>query len=84
MVQCMVQGQRCTLDKLAPGQKALVESLETQGLTRRRLLDLGFVPGTVVESIQRSPLGDPTAYRVRGAVIALRCEEGRSVGIRLL
>lgn len=84
MVQAMVQGQRCTLDKLAPGRKALVESLETQGLTRRRLLDLGLVPGTVVESIQRSPLGDPTAYRIRGAVIALRSEEGRRVGIRVL
>lgn len=84
MIRDATQGQKSTLDKLAPGQRALVESLETQGLTRRRLLDLGLVPGTVVEFVQKSPLGDPTAYRIRGAVIALRSEEGRNIGIRLL
>jgi Fe2+ transport system protein FeoA len=39
------------------------------------LLDLGFVPGTEVSVELKSPNGDPTAYRVRGAVIALRREQ---------
>ena len=50
---------------------------------RGRLLDLGFVPGTVVEPIRRSPLGDPTAYRIRGTVIALRSEEGNKILVTL-
>jgi ferrous iron transport protein A len=53
-------------------------------MPRRRLLDLGLIPGTVVEAIGKSPAGDPVAYRIRGAVIALRREEGRRVFIQQL
>ena len=47
----------------------------------RRLLDLGLVPGTRVACVARSPTGDPAAYRVRGAVIALR--GGDAAGIQV-
>jgi ferrous iron transport protein A len=39
------------------------------------MLDLGLVAGTAVETVLRSPAGDPIAYQIRGAVIALRREE---------
>ncbi len=45
----------------------------------RRMFDLGLIQGTVVESLRRSPSGDPTAYQVRGAVIALRSEEASNI-----
>jgi DtxR family Mn-dependent transcriptional regulator len=51
------------------------------GAARRRLLDLGFVPGTVVGVEFVSPVGDPTAYRVRGSVIALRRKQADQVRI---
>jgi len=54
------------------GDTVSVVGLTAEGLVRRRLLDLGFVPGTRVDVLRRSPLGDPIAYRVRGATIALR------------
>jgi ferrous iron transport protein A len=44
-------------------------------------MDLGLVPGTVIEVEMTSPLGDPTAYRVRGAQIALRREQARLVQV---
>jgi DtxR family Mn-dependent transcriptional regulator len=47
-------------------------SAACQGLQRRRLLDLGVVPGTRVTAEFASPGGDPIAYRIRGALIALR------------
>ena len=47
-------------------------SVACQGLQRRRLLDLGVVPGTRIQARMRSPLGDPVAYDVRGALVALR------------
>ena len=50
-----------------------------RGLERRRLMDLGIIPGTVIEAELRSPVGDPTAYRVRGAMIALRREQADHV-----
>jgi DtxR family Mn-dependent transcriptional regulator len=46
-----------------------------QGPERRRFLDLGILPGTLVRAEMRSPSGDPTAYRIRGALIGLRREQ---------
>lgn len=68
-----------TLGCLEPGEKARVAGLLTRGVARRRLLDLGLVPGTVVRALRRSPLGDPTAYEVRGTVLALRREDADQV-----
>lgn len=65
------------LSGLKPGGRTRVLGLSPacRGPERRRLLDLGFVPGTLVEVDMVSPAGDPTAYRVRGAVVALRRDQ---------
>ena len=60
------------LSGLSVGQAARVVEIHTSGGVRRRLQDLGLIPGARVACIQRSPLGDPTAYLIRGAVVALR------------
>lgn len=62
------------LNYLPIGKKGKVKVLVSEGLMRRRLLDLGVIPDTVIESLQASPSGDPIAYLIRGAVIALRSE----------
>lgn len=67
------------LTQMKPGENAVVKKLTTQGIIRRRLQDLGIIPGTKLECIQKSPLGDPVAYMVRGAVIALRHEDAKTV-----
>ncbi len=59
-------------------------SLTAEGLVRRRLLDLGFVPGTAVQGVRRSPFGDPTAYMVRGSIIALRGEDADRIIVGLV
>ena len=48
---------------------------------RRRLLDLGLIPGTRVTCQGRSPAGDPAAYLVRGTVVALRARDAAAVGL---
>jgi DtxR family Mn-dependent transcriptional regulator len=50
-----------------------------RGVERRRLLDLGLIRGTRVRAELRSPSGDPTGYRIRGAVIALRRGQAENV-----
>jgi ferrous iron transport protein A len=72
-----------SLDNLRPGSSGVVVSLQAYGPSRRRLLDLGLVPGSKVVAVRRSPSGDPTAFYIRGATIALRREEGRQVLVRL-
>jgi len=71
------------LSGLRPGECAKVLGLTAacRGAERRRLLDLGFVAGTMVEVEMVSPAGDPTAYRVRGTVIALRREQAGLIRI---
>lgn len=66
-----------SLASLKPGERAEVVGISAacRGPQRRRLLDLGVVPGTVVEAELVSPGGDPTGYRVRGAMIALRRDQ---------
>jgi len=73
-----------TLDMLKPGESAVVAELQSQGAERNRMLDLGIVPGTRLEAVMRSPLGDPMAYRVRSSVIALRREQAGRIRIELL
>ena len=72
------------LTALGPGTQGRVVALRSQGLTRRRLLDLGMTPGAIVERVFTSPFGEPTAYRVRGALIALREEQANQVEIEPL
>lgn len=68
-----------TLDQLAAGQLATVAAITAPEDRRRRLLELGFVPGAPVAALQVAPWGDPVAYGVRGAVIALRQEDARRI-----
>ncbi len=71
------------LSDLAPGESRTVVGISPrcQGIRRRRLLDLGLVPGTEVTAVMRSPTSDPTAYRIRGAVIALRRDQADLVQV---
>lgn len=71
-----------TLDQLPPEKRAIVERVEVDGDMRRRFLDLGLIENTVVECIGRSPQGDPSAYLIRGAVIAIRAQNCRGILIR--
>ena len=67
------------LHELAPGERARVRALRMSGSMRRRLLDLGLIEQTEIECVGRSPLGDPSAYEIRGAVIAIRAADGADV-----
>lgn len=62
------------LNSISVGNKCKVKELVSEGLIRRRLLDLGLIQDTIVEVVQTSPFGDPVAYLIRGTVIALRSE----------
>lgn len=75
MLSALKEGQRAEVVQISP---------RCRGAERRRLLDLGILPGTLVEAEFNSPGGDPTAYRIRGAVIALREDQAKLIGINRL
>jgi len=72
-----------TLADLKPGQQAKVVNLSDhcQGAERRRFMDLGILRDTIITAEMNSPSGDPTAYRIRGALIALRREQTQLINI---
>ena len=73
--------EEITLDKLGVGDGGVVRSLLVGGDMRRRMIDLGLVEGTYIECVGKSPAGDPCAYLIRGAVIAIRARDARGVCI---
>ncbi len=73
-----------TLNTLRAGESAVVTRLSPacRGVERRRLMDLGIIPGTRIEYKRRALTGGLTSYRVRGTEIALRHEQAGMVAIR--
>lgn len=69
------------LSELNQGMHAFVTDIRSSDSMRRRLQDLGLIKGTEVSCVQKSPLGDPVAYLIRGAVIALRYEDSSCVQV---
>jgi DtxR family Mn-dependent transcriptional regulator len=81
--------QRITspLDSLASleiGEEGKVLSISKamRGQQRRRLMDLGVVPGTMIRAEMKSASGDPTAYNIRGALVALRQQHANMIFIQ--
>ena len=72
------------LNTLAEGNSGYVSEILTKGGMRRRLFDIGLIPGTRVVCLQRALFGDPTAFLIRGAVIALREEDSKDILIKPL
>ena len=70
-----------SLENLSPGKSAYIKGIRSNGIMRRRLLDLGFVPGAKIQALLTSPAGDPTMYRIRDANIALRSIDAEEVEI---
>ncbi len=73
-----------TMDRLSPGSVGRIVRMEAGSDIRQRLLDLGFMEGGTVKSIMTAAAGDPIAFGIRGAVIALRARDCRSIRVREL
>ena len=70
-----------TLNMLKTGRTATVKGIFSTSTERRRMVDLGILPGTLIENVMTSPLGDPIAYKIRSAVIALRREQAELIEV---
>lgn len=70
---------KTTLNNLPINHIATIEKIETDKFVRRRLLDLGMIKDTRIKALYKSPLGDPTAYLIRGSVIALRGKDTKNI-----
>ena len=74
-----MRGALIPMHLLPLGSSGWVRRIKINGAARRRMLDLGLTGSTAVAALQKSPSGDPTAYLIRGAVIALRSQDASQI-----
>ena len=71
-----------TLNNLNIGDRCKIKDINISGNMYRRLLDIGLIEGTEVECVGKSPTGDPKAYYIRGAIIAIRNENTKNIKVK--
>jgi len=69
------------LSDLKPKDSARVKKIEGETSLKRKLLDMGVIPGTKLEVIKLAPLGDPIDIKIKGYHLSLRKEEARHISV---
>lgn len=68
-----------TPNDLRPGEKGKVIRIKSKGSLKKRLLDMGIVPGTEIQLEKVAPLGDPIDILIKGYHLSLRKEEAKEI-----
>lgn len=67
------------LSKLQKGQKAVVVHIEGKGAVKRRMMDMGVVPGSEIRVVRIAPFGDPIEFNIKGYSLSLRKSEAKNI-----
>ncbi|MDR1466928.1 MAG: ferrous iron transport protein A [Oscillospiraceae bacterium] len=76
--------QIISLNELNRGKTGRIKKLICSGLKRKRFLDFGFIKGTKVRAIIKSPFNGPTAYSINETIIAIRGEDAKNILVDLM
>lgn len=71
------------LIELGIGEKAIISKVKGRGAFRKRIMEMGFVPGQEIQPIKKAPLNDPIEYRIMGYDISLRNSEAELIEVEL-
>jgi Fe2+ transport system protein FeoA len=74
--------ERC-LSSLQPGDRGRVKKVSGEGNLKRKLLDMGIIPGVVLEVVKLAPLGDPIEIKIRGYNLSLRKDEAGRISVEV-
>ncbi|OPY19494.1 MAG: ferrous iron transport protein A [Methanomethylovorans sp. PtaU1.Bin093] len=74
----------CTLNDLRPGIKARIIKVLAKGTVRRKLMDMGMVPGSEIEVVRTAPLGDPIEFRIKGYSLSMRKQEAVNIVVETI
>lgn len=72
------------LQDLKPGERARVERIEGGGALRRRMMDMGIVPGVELEVVRCAPFGGPLQIRLKGYYLAMRRGECAKIMVNMV
>lgn len=70
------------LDEIVVGTKVKVEEICKESRFKRRLMDMGIIPGVDISIIGKAPLGDPIEILVRGYKLTLRKNEAMDIMVK--
>lgn len=70
-----------TLDTLLPGKSGRIKAVQGEGLLRRRLLEMGLTPNTIVKVRKVAPMGDPIEIYLRSYVLTIRKHDAKMIEI---
>lgn len=70
-----------TLDKISLQEKVIIKNIHPDCSIKRRLLDIGLIPGTQVTLLYKSPFNDPHAYLIRGTIISIRNQDAQEIEV---
>ncbi len=72
------------LSELEPGQEALVNKIEGNSSTRRRIMDMGIVRKASIKVIRKAPLGDPVEFEIKDYKLTLRKRDAENIMVDLI
>ncbi len=72
------------LSQLKVGQRAVIQKVHGKGQFRKRILEMGFVQGKEIISVQNAPLYDPIHYKILGYDVSLRRADAQKIEIKVL
>lgn len=82
-MQAQTSIKQVSLDKLSAGQQGVVVRVGGKGPAKRRMMDMGLVPGSKVKVVRVAPLGDPIEFEVKGYNLSLRKSEAREITVEV-
>ena len=71
------------LSDMPPGESGIIQRVGGDRMTRRRIMDMGVVPGAELSVERIAPLGDPIAVRIKGYNLSLRREEASNINVEV-
>lgn len=72
-----------TVEQLPPGKSGIISSIQGEPFIRRRLMEMGILPGSEITLLKWAPLGDPAECRIRGYRLSLRRAEAALITVEL-
>ncbi|MFA5198930.1 MAG: FeoA family protein [Candidatus Omnitrophota bacterium] len=72
------------LHELKPSTKGKIKMIAGGAVLKKKLLDMGIVPGSGIEVLRVAPLGDPVEVRIKGYNLSLRKEEASQISIEVI
>ncbi|MCX7983024.1 MAG: ferrous iron transport protein A [Syntrophales bacterium] len=72
------------LSKMKPGQSAFIISIEGRSKAKRRLMDMGIMPGEIIRLVNVAPFNNPLGVMIRRSRFILRLEEADNIQVEVM